>query len=191
MEPNLRMKYFVHKSIHCHRLLEHVLRMNYHEDLNFHDHQTAQSNYKNACEEIRNKFDLNVGDIFPSYGTSEQRKEDFFAKLNSTGRFYPEDLNHLLETEANEELDLLMNNLSTEWWVRVLLDSTKQIDGIILMKLISKLLKRGVIHEQTFKTLLFKMQPGADFVGKLSWLSDSLKNTSLYQNDLELENLTV
>ena len=165
MEPNLRMKYFVHKSIHCHRLLEHVLRMNYHEDLNVHDHQTAQSNYKNACEEIRSKYDLNVNDIFPSYGTSEQRKDDFFAKLNSTGRFYPEDLNHLLETEANEELDLLMNNLSTEWWVRVLLDSTKQIDGIILMKLISKLLKRGVIHEQTFKTLLFKMQPGADFVG--------------------------
>ena len=70
---------------------------------------------------------------------------------------------------------MTMVSLSKEWWVRVLLDSTKQIDGIILMKLISKLLKRGVIHEQTFKTLLFKMQPGADFVGKLSWLSDSLK----------------
>ena len=37
-----------------------------------HDHQTAQSNYKNACEEIKSKYDLNVGDIFPSYGTSEQ-----------------------------------------------------------------------------------------------------------------------
>ena len=173
MEPNLRMKYFVHKSIHCHRLLEHVLRMNYHEDLNVHGPKTAQFNYKNACENIKNKYDLNVGDIFPSYGTSKQRKEDFFAKLNSTGRFYSDDLNHLLETEADEELDLLMNHLSSEWWVRVLLDSTKEIDGIILMKLISKLLKRGVIHEQTFKTLLFKMQPGADSAGKLPWLSNS------------------
>ena len=48
--------------------------------------------------------------------------------------------------------------LSTEWWVRVLMESTKQIDGIALMKLISKLLERNVIHQQTFKTLLFKMQ---------------------------------
>ena len=79
-----------------------------------------------------------------------------------------DDLKHLLETEADEELDLLMDHLSTEWWVRVLLDSTKQIDGITLMKLITKLLKRGVIHEQTFKTLLVKMQPVADSGGKSS-----------------------
>jgi len=169
MEANLRIKYFVHKSIHCHRLLEYVLQMNYHEDSNVHESTTATNNYKNACNAIKNKYDLDVGDIFPSYGTSEQRKEKFFAKMNSTGRFYVNDLNHLLETEADEELDLLMNNLSTEWWVRVLLDSTKQIDGIILMKLIAKLLERGVIHEQTFKTLLYKMQPGADSENTDSW----------------------
>ena len=43
------------------------------------------------------------------------------------------------------------------------MESTKQIDGIVLMKLISKLLERKVIHEQTFKTLLYKMQPKGIF----------------------------
>ena len=43
------------------------------------------------------------------------------------------------------------------------MESTKQIDGIVLMKLISKLLERKVIHEQTFKTLLYKMQPRGIF----------------------------
>ena len=180
MESNLRMKYFVHKSIHCHRLLEYVLKLNYLEDYNVHGRHIARSNYKIACDDIKKKYDLDVGDIFPSYGTSEQRKKDFFSKLNSTGKFYPDDLNHLLETEADEELDLLMDHLSTEWWVRVLLESTKQIDGITLMKLITKLLKRGVIHEQTFKTLLVKMQPVADSGGKSSLMTHPVSVSGHY-----------
>ena len=61
---------------------------------------------------IKYKYNLDVDNIFPSYGTRERRKEKFFENLNRTGRFYPDDLNHLLETEADEELDLLMNHLS-------------------------------------------------------------------------------
>ena len=44
------------------------------------------------------------------------------------------------------------------------MESTKHIDGIVLMKLISKLLERKVINEQTFKTLLYKMQPTGIFI---------------------------
>ena len=61
---------------------------------------------------IKNKYNLDVDDIFPSYATRERRREKFFENLNRTGRFYPDQLNHLLETEADEELDLLMNHLS-------------------------------------------------------------------------------
>ena len=55
MEENLRMKYFVNKSIHCHRLLEHVLRQNYTEDLKSYGKSKAKYNFEEARNEIKTR----------------------------------------------------------------------------------------------------------------------------------------
>ena len=55
MEENLRMKYFVNKSIHCHRLLEHVLRQNYTDDLKSYGKSKAKYNFEEARNEIKTR----------------------------------------------------------------------------------------------------------------------------------------
>ena len=55
MEENLRMKYFVNESIHCHRLLEHVLQTNYSDDLNSYGKSKAKYNLNEARDEIKTR----------------------------------------------------------------------------------------------------------------------------------------
>lgn len=60
------MKYFINQSIHCHRLIEHILEMNYREDLNSHGKSKAEYNYKEDRDSIkdrdlRTQYELPIG----------------------------------------------------------------------------------------------------------------------------------